>query len=126
MQKRIGNVFATSDLFEATFLSFKGFKFKINRDNPRSTLFIFNDDEKHMLVESLLREFWSGSDEEALLSEFKNVKKKAIINNYKKNYYERNRQNESKQPNEGERQHMRGQGEAGSEDENRGKGETTS
>ncbi len=83
----------TTDLREATFLAYKGVPYRVHRDDLRAT-FIFPDTEG--IVDSLVKEFWNGSNEARLLNQHKEIKRLAVFQGYKKNYY-RNKPLNSKQ-----------------------------
>ena len=108
MRQRVGDLFATTNLLEATYLSYKGFEYRVDRTDPASVIFVFTDTRE--LAESLITEFWDSSKERKLLSEYRDIKKITIMQSYKKNYYDNNRNDGRKTSNEGSSSHSTGQG----------------
>jgi hypothetical protein len=78
--------YETTELLEMAFLSFKGFPYELDRENPFKVKAIFKGDP--VLMRDLLEEFWAGSKERALLNSFIQVKRALWIGGkYDKNFY---------------------------------------
>lgn len=83
---RYGAEYSTNNLFEATFLNFKGFRGKSFRDEMTGkTEFSFTDTAG--IIESLLEEFWNASDELRILETFRTIKRTAVGEQYKQGFY---------------------------------------
>jgi len=84
----VNGEYFTNNLLEATFLSFKGFNYKVNKEEKQGRVvcyYIFKD--RNEIIGSLLDEFWAGSKELQLLDTFREVKKIAVFDGYQKNHY---------------------------------------
>ncbi len=81
--------YITTDLREATFLAYKGIPYKIHREGSKSS-FLFPDTEG--IASSLIKEFWNGSNEARLLNQHKEIKRLAVFQGYRKNYYQQSNQ----------------------------------
>ena len=76
--------YSTMDISLATYLTFRGFKSAVKKEDGKPTIFIF---EGSKLLRSIVNSF-EGSEEEKLLFTFKEVKKRAIMN-YQKGFYKK-------------------------------------
>ena len=77
--------YITSNILEVTFLSFKGFNYKVDKSDKASVKFFFQD--LHGIIDSLLKEFWAGSKELQLLDKHREIKKITVFDGYRKNHY---------------------------------------
>lgn len=76
--------YKTVDLTEATYLSFLGIDWEVDRRNPNQVVFIFKGDVEFILQRADY--FFENSPEQKLLAEEKKMKKAVFGSNYKYNF----------------------------------------
>ena len=83
--------YQTNDVFEMTYLYYKGFPHEFDRSNPQKVKMIFKGDPA--LIRSLVRDLWEGNtrvDALKLLNASKGVKKSLWVDGvYKPNFYKK-------------------------------------
>lgn len=78
--------YETTEFFEMVFLSYKGFPYDLDKENPRRVKAIFKGDIR--LIKSLLETFWAGSNEQNLLNRSIQMKRELWVGNkYNPNFY---------------------------------------
>lgn len=75
------NEYITSEFLEMVYLSWKGFAYDLDKENPHRVKAIFKciDKSELILIKSLLEDFWSDSKERSLLNRASQMKRELWI-----------------------------------------------
>lgn len=86
-----GEEYITVDSMEATYLIFKGFSCRFDRENPRMVKMIFkvSDPKDLILIKQKRDDFYDNSAEKRLLETYQSLKK-SIIGEYIPDFYRKN------------------------------------
>lgn len=89
--------YETTEFLEMTFLSFRGFPYELDKENPNRVKAIFKGDLKQIaLIKSLLNEFWGDSRDRKLMNRMIQMKRELWVGGkFDPNF--KSRKNESKE-----------------------------